>query len=131
MAALDGPGTDADVTPAMLAGRDRDKHRRMLRNACLVLAGPDPRAIADDPEGLEVLQELKNYFDTLPKEVQRDIKIVMVHFFMVQYNWGQGERPAVGKLQDSCVMRASHYFPLCPSSRLNCSCPWKTRSRTR
>ena len=56
-----------------------------LRNACLVLAGPDPRAIADDPEGLEVLQELKNYFDTLPKEVQRDIKIVEVRAIMCSF----------------------------------------------
>ena len=46
--------------------------------ACLVLAGPDPRAIADDPEGLEVLQELKEFFDSLPREVQRDIKLVEV-----------------------------------------------------
>lgn len=55
---LDHPESEADSglphQCLVLAGRDRDRHRRTLRNACLVLAGPDPRAIADDPEGLEV-----------------------------------------------------------------------------
>lgn len=62
----DAPSPSADATEAGAHGGgalpagftmpplDSDRHRRMLRNACLVLAGPDPRAIADDPEGLEV-----------------------------------------------------------------------------
>lgn len=50
--------------------------RNVVCQARLVLAGPDPRFIKDDPEGLQVLQELKDYYATLPAEVRRDIRII-------------------------------------------------------
>ncbi|GIX50383.1 MAG: hypothetical protein KatS3mg132_577 [Limisphaera sp.] len=42
----------------------------------LVLAGPDPDSIQDDPEGVEVLQELCARYRELPPECQRDIVIL-------------------------------------------------------
>ena len=55
---------------------DSQRHAKVLRSAVLVLAGPDPASIADDPEGREVLAELKRAHDALPAELRRDIKIV-------------------------------------------------------
>jgi trehalose synthase len=42
----------------------------------LVLAGPDPDSIADDPEGREVLRELCTAYGALPEHVRRDIAIL-------------------------------------------------------
>jgi trehalose synthase len=55
---------------------DSQRHAKVLRSAVLVLAGPDPASIADDPEGREVLAELKRAHDALPAELRCDIKIV-------------------------------------------------------
>lgn len=53
---------------------DRQRHRvEILR---LVLAGPDPASIQDDPEGQQVLEELRQlYMDLLPG-LQRDVMLV-------------------------------------------------------
>lgn len=42
----------------------------------LVLAGPDPESIADDPEGQEVLDELSAEYAALEDEISRDICII-------------------------------------------------------
>ncbi|HEY8401025.1 MAG TPA: glycosyltransferase [Cytophagaceae bacterium] len=42
----------------------------------LVLAGPDPEYVEDDPEGMEVINELKNEFLALPRELQASIAIL-------------------------------------------------------
>ncbi len=51
------------------------RHRRIeiLR---LVLAGPDPNSIQDDPEGCEVLNELCAAFNCLEPEIQRDVVLL-------------------------------------------------------
>ncbi|HEX8847921.1 MAG TPA: glycosyltransferase [Gemmatimonadaceae bacterium] len=49
---------------------------RRLRLARLVLAGPDPSAVADDPEGREVLEDLRDAYVRLPAGIQRDIAFV-------------------------------------------------------
>ncbi|MFW5887669.1 MAG: glycosyltransferase [Bacteriovoracia bacterium] len=51
-------------------------HRRYLEQMRLVLGGPDPAYIADDPEGIEVFDELKEFYASLPESVQRDIAIL-------------------------------------------------------
>ena len=43
-------------TPSEANTHDSQKHLRMLRSACLVLAGPEPASIVDDPEGTGCLQ---------------------------------------------------------------------------
>jgi trehalose synthase len=58
------------------AAIDVSRREKILRNSILVLAGPEPSAVSDDPEGEEVLNELKNLHDTLPREIANDIKIV-------------------------------------------------------
>jgi trehalose synthase len=42
----------------------------------LVLAGPEPSAIRDDPEGKSVLEDLCYYYKKLPTEDQNDISIL-------------------------------------------------------
>jgi trehalose synthase len=56
-------------------GRD-PLHRRRLELVRLVLAGPDPASVADDPEGREVMDELRALFVELPDRIQRDIALV-------------------------------------------------------
>ncbi|HET8657237.1 MAG TPA: glycosyltransferase [Longimicrobiaceae bacterium] len=51
-----------------------DRHR--LELARLVLAGPDPASVADDPEGREVLEELISVYRGLDPAIQRDIAVV-------------------------------------------------------
>ena len=54
------------------------RHRRRLELVRLVLAGPDPGAVADDPEAQEVLQELTAAYVGLPKAVQADIALILL-----------------------------------------------------
>ena len=50
-----------------------DRRREIVR---LVLAGPDPNSIQDDPEAQEILAELCSYYRQLPAECQRDIVLL-------------------------------------------------------
>lgn len=52
------------------------RHRRRLEIARLVLAGPDPRSIQDDPEGQEVLEHLRADYRRLPSDCQKDIVLL-------------------------------------------------------
>jgi trehalose synthase len=52
---------------------DSARHRRRLELLNLVLAGPDPSFVSDDPEGKEILKELSDYFLSLPKDIQSHI----------------------------------------------------------
>ncbi|MEX2570210.1 MAG: glycosyltransferase [Gemmatimonadota bacterium] len=54
------------------SGIDQLHHRR-LELVRLVLAGPDPASIADDPEGVEVFNELVQRYQELDSVTQRDI----------------------------------------------------------
>jgi trehalose synthase len=61
-----------------LAGRSglEDRHRRTLENARLVLAGPDPASVQDDPEATAVLEEICSHYLALAPELQQDIAIL-------------------------------------------------------
>ena len=50
--------------------------RRRLRQVRLVLAGPDPASVADDPEGLEVVEELRRAYVALDDEVKHDVAMI-------------------------------------------------------
>jgi trehalose synthase len=52
------------------------RHRRQLQIARLVLAGPDPESVSDDPEGQEVLAELCSAYRALPEEIQPDVALL-------------------------------------------------------
>lgn len=64
----------------------RDGHRRTLQLVRLVLAGPDPASIQDDPEGREVLEELRGAYAALAPDLQDDIAIVVLPMSSQKYN---------------------------------------------
>lgn len=74
------PLLDAFVTLKSLRPRNSDgfseRHRHRLGIVRLVMAGPDPEAVADDPEGQEVLAELIDAYRGLPGSLQDDIALI-------------------------------------------------------
>ena len=52
------------------------RHRRQLELARLVLAGPDPASVQDDPEGKEVLADLCAAYRSVPAELQQDVALI-------------------------------------------------------
>jgi len=52
------------------------RHRRRLGQLRLVLAGPDPAAVADDPEAQDVLRDLTRTYTRLPHWLQEDVAII-------------------------------------------------------
>ena len=53
-------------------------HRRRLEILRLVLAGPDPTMVSDDPTGREVLDDLRRRVLELPETLQTDIALLSV-----------------------------------------------------
>jgi trehalose synthase len=53
-----------------------EEHRRRLALTRLVLAGPDPEAVSDDPEGQEVLGELIATYRGLSPAMQEDVALL-------------------------------------------------------
>lgn len=52
--------------------------KERLQNTRLVLAGPDPGGVSDDPEALEVLKELSDVYLSLSPELQKDVALVLL-----------------------------------------------------
>jgi len=52
------------------------RHRRRLETVRLVMAGPDPASIADDPEGREVLDDLCAAYTRLPDRIRDDVVLL-------------------------------------------------------
>lgn len=50
--------------------------RRRLNQVRLIMAGPDPASIQDDPEGLEVIEELRRAYVALDDEMKHDIAMI-------------------------------------------------------
>lgn len=67
------------------AGLD-EWHRRSLELVRLVLAGPEPASIEDDPEGKEVLAELCNAYAGLKPELQDDVAIILLPMSSAKHN---------------------------------------------
>jgi trehalose synthase len=53
-----------------------DIPRRRLELLRLLLVGPDPSSVHDDPEGLEVLEELTQKYLALDRKVQPDVVLL-------------------------------------------------------
>lgn len=53
-------------------------HARRLEICRLVLAGPDPHLVEDDPEGQQVVREIATHYLSLAPEVQRDIAVLLL-----------------------------------------------------
>jgi trehalose synthase len=63
-----------------------DGHQRRLQLVRLVLAGPEPSAVADDPEATEVLKELIDAYTNLPRHLQEDIALVSLPMSVRKHN---------------------------------------------
>lgn len=51
---------------------------RRIRKTRLVMAGPDPKFVADDPEGKAVLEELIEEYQSVDPSLQEDIAILLL-----------------------------------------------------
>jgi trehalose synthase len=61
-------------------------HARRLDLVRLVLAGPEPESIQDDPESKDVLEELRGVYLSLHAAIQDDVAIVMLPMRSVEQN---------------------------------------------
>jgi trehalose synthase len=61
-------------------------HRRDLDLVRLVLAGPDPSAIQDDPEAREVLDELRAAYRALAPWLQSEVAILLLPMHSLEEN---------------------------------------------
>ncbi len=61
------------------------EHRR-FEIMKLVLAGPDPTSIQDDPEGKEVLEELKSCYCSLDAKMQESIALLALPMASLKFN---------------------------------------------
>ncbi len=55
-----------------------DLHTRRLELTRLVLAGPDPTAVQDDPDGLAMFNELCDEWKEVPDEIRDDVILLML-----------------------------------------------------
>ncbi|WP_243337103.1 glycosyltransferase [Anaeromyxobacter soli] len=67
-------------------GAHPPRHRRRLEIVRLVLAGPDPAAIQDDPEAREVLAELTAAYRALEPGAQADVAVLTLPMASVKEN---------------------------------------------
>jgi trehalose synthase len=63
-----------------------DGDRRRLELTRLVLAGPDPDSIQDDPEGQQVLDEIRREYCALDDAVRSDIAVIALPMQHLQQN---------------------------------------------
>jgi len=66
--------------------RKSGRRKRRVELARLVLAGPDPSAVADDPEGVEVLQEVFGRYADIEYDIRRDIAILLLPMGSIKEN---------------------------------------------
>jgi trehalose synthase len=62
------------------------EHRRRLDLVRLVLAGPEPLAIKDDPEAVDVLEELRAMYRGLHPAIQDDIALLLLPMRSLEEN---------------------------------------------
>jgi trehalose synthase len=62
------------------------EHRRRLDLVRLVLAGPEPSAIKDDPEAVDVLEELRTTYRGLHPAIQDDIALLLLPMRSLEEN---------------------------------------------
>jgi trehalose synthase len=65
---------------------DNPEHRRRLDLVRLVLAGPEPSAIKDDPEAVDVLEELRVSYRGLHPAIQDDIALLLLPMRSLEQN---------------------------------------------
>jgi trehalose synthase len=65
---------------------DNPEHRRRLDLVRLVLAGPEPSAIKDDPEAVDVLEELRATYRGLHPAIQDEIALLLLPMHSLEEN---------------------------------------------
>lgn len=65
---------------------DDERHCTRLQQVRLVLAGPEPAAVKDDPEAVEVLEELIEVYRGLDSELQRDVALLSLPMSSRKHN---------------------------------------------
>jgi trehalose synthase len=60
--------------------------RRRLEIVRLLLVGPDPTGVADDPEAVEVVRELSHAYGRLEPEMQDDVALLLLPMGSVKIN---------------------------------------------
>src|SRR5262245_19028954 len=68
------------------ASRHGERERRLLAQARLVLAGPDPASIRDDPEAIEVFTDLCNVYRALEPTLQADVALLALPMASLKEN---------------------------------------------
>jgi len=73
---------------ARLRARSRPPgiHARRVAQTRLVLAGPDPGGVADDPEAQGVLDELVDHWRGLPEPVRSDVALLLLPMRRAKHN---------------------------------------------
>jgi trehalose synthase len=61
-----------------IGGARDPRHRRRLEIVRLVLAGPDPAGVQDDPEAREVLADLSARWRRLPRPIAEDVALLVL-----------------------------------------------------
>ena len=59
-------------------GAKIQRKQKRLELSRLVLAGPDPTAVADDPECVDVLRHIRQRYASLDEELRRDVAIMLL-----------------------------------------------------
>ncbi len=59
---------------------------KRITMSLLVLAGPDPAFVSDDPEGKAVLQELTDIYQSVDQKLQKDIAILLLPLHSLKEN---------------------------------------------
>jgi trehalose synthase len=68
------------------AARHPERQRRLLAQARLVLAGPDPASIRDDPEATEVFTDLCNLYRAFEPALQADVALLALPMASLKEN---------------------------------------------
>jgi trehalose synthase len=67
-------------------GEMDERARRAIRAVRLVLAGPDPDSVQDDPEAVAVLDELRDAYVALAPDLQREVVLLSLPMASAKYN---------------------------------------------
>ena len=66
--------------------RLRERDRRALESVRLVMAGPEPASVQDDPEARQVLRSICDGYLDLPPGLQQDIAIISLPMASAKFN---------------------------------------------
>ncbi len=63
-----------------------ERHQNTIDQARIVLAGPEPDAVKDDPEAVGVLEEVIAAYRRLPEELKPDVAVLSLPMASIKFN---------------------------------------------